>query len=672
MPLAALLAVIRRTTAASLIAILGALTAPAVDAQAQPAPAAGRAAPPAAGGESLNLPYTVPGGDGQQAWVIQRGGWLQQQGNMPVYAQGANVTVNNNGPGGNANRATIDKATGEIVVDGLQVGGLPLTRRIFVNKDEGYVRYIDVFRSRAPQEQQVSVTIQTSLNYGVNGGNVVNDPRKPDNAIGWVAPTGAGVSVAEVWAGKGSKVTPDVNWQQGNSFVQAVYKLTIPPNGQAAIVHLHATFASDEQAEQFTLGIREGKLLANVPPDVRKAIVNFRGGSSLFGDREILRGDESSDVIELRTGDSLRGTLVAEKFAVTTDFGRVELPAERVIGLLTSGAFRPRQLLITADGEMIGGTLEGDAIGIRLSSGQVTSVPLSQVARVGCRKRPGEPDESAAAPASRPMVSLRSGDRFAIEAPAEPMVVLTRFGTLALPPAKVASADLRSTETGVHVLTLTDGSRFGGLLQAQQMTLKLATTGQPVTLPTGAIAMLQLGREAATGDPAAGVEASPTATATLALVGGDVLVAPLAGQIRLDTLFDTLAINAGEVTSLAPIEGSGVDVQVTLWDQTVVSGQLRDGAVRCTLAGDLDVTVPLPLIEKYTQSSPRPSAATEEKIRALVADLGAEDFARREQAEAQLVALGRVVTPVLVELRPAQPLEAQQRIDSVVKKLAGR
>lgn len=620
--------------------------------------AAQRAAP---AGETVNLPYTVPGGDGQQTWIIQRGGWLQQQGNTPVYAQGANVTVNNNGPGGNANRAVIDKETGEVVIDGLQVGGIPLTRRVLVNREEGYVRYIDVFKSRSPQEQQVSVMLQTSLNYGVNGGSVVNDPRKADNAIGWVAPTGAGISVAEVFAGKGSKVTPDINWQPGNSFVQATYKLVIPPNGQAALVHLHATFPNDEAAEQFALGVRESKLLANVPADVRKAIVNFRAASSVFGDREILRGDESLDVIELRTGDTLRGTLVPARYAVATDFGRVELPSDRVIGLLTVGAFRPRQLLITVDGEIIGGALEGESIGLRLSSGQVTNVPLSQVARIGCRKRPGEPEEIP----PRAMVTLRSGDRFVIQPPTEPIVVLTRFGAVSLPATKVASADLRSTESGVHVLTLTDGSRFGGLVQAQQMTLTLATTGQPVTLSTGAIATLQLAGD--NGDPEA---ARPSASLTL--VGGDVLAAPLIGQIRLDTLFDTLTINAAEVTSLAPIEGSSVDVQVALWDQTSVSGQLRDGAVRCTLAGDLVVSVPLPLIEKYTQPNPRPSESTESRIRALVNDLAAEDFARREQAEAELVALGAVVAPVLSEMRASQPLEAQQRIDSVLKKIAGK
>lgn len=639
----------------------------------------------AGGGATVNLPHVVPGGDGQQ-WMIQRGGWLQQQGNMPVFAQAAMLNINGAGPQGNANRATQDKQSGELVIDGLQIGGLALTRRVLINREENYVRYIDVLRNRGGGEQVINLTLQTSLNFGVNGGNVVADPKKASANLGWVAATGAGPVVAEVWAGRGAKVTPDVNWQPGNSFVQAVYRLPIPADGQAAIMHLHALVPGEEAGEQFTLGIRESKLLANVPADVRKAIVNFRVGGSFMGDVEILRGD-ALDVVELRTGDQLRGTLRAPSYAIKSTFGRIELPAERVVGVVNTGAFRQRQLLVTGEGEMIGGTLQAESVAIQLSSGQTTSVPLSQVARVGYRKRPGEPEELAA---TRAMLWLRTGDRLGVDPPAEAIPVLTRFGSIRVPPEKLASADLRSTDSAVHVLTLTDGSRFGGLVQAEQLNLKLAATGQPVTVPVSWIAALQLATPTGDDDGAA---AAPEAVeggnaeseARLSLAGGDVLAGPIVGQVQLDTLFDTLTINADEVVRLAPVDadpsagppggsgGAGGDVQVTLWDQTVVSGQLRDGSVRCSLAGGaIEVTVPLPLVESYEQPNPRPSEAMVGRIRDLVGSLSADDFSVREQAEQQLVSLGRVVAPLLKEWRDAQPLEAQQRIDTILKQVQAK
>lgn len=633
-------------------------------------------APAVPAGVSVNLPHAIQGGDGQQ-WLIQRGGWLQQQGNMPVFAQAAMLNINGAGPQGNANRATVDKETGELIIEGLQIGGFGLTRRVLVNREENYVRYIDILRNRAGAGEQVAnLTLQTSLNFGVNGGTIVSDPKRADASLAWVASTGAGPVVTEVWAGRGAKITPDVNWQPGNSFVQAQFRLPIPADGQAALMHLHALVPGEDAGQQFALNLRENKLLANLPPEVRKAIVNFRSPASFLGDVEVLRGD-TLDVVELRTGDQLRGTLEAQTYAIRSAFGRIELPADKVVGVLNSGSFRPRQLLVTVEGEMIGGALESESVALRLSSGQVTRVPLSQVSRVGYRKRAGEPEELVPA---RAMLWLRSGDRLGVEPPEEPIPVLTRFGAVRVPAGKLASADLRSTESAVHVLTLTDGSRFGGLVQAEQLLVKLSTTGQPVTVPVGWIAALQLSPPAP--DDVPSPEASGAASeARLSLAGGDVLAGPITGQVQLDTLFDTLTINAEEIARLAPLADEpsggastgGGDVTVTLWDQTTVSGQLRESSVRCAIAGGaIEVAVPVPLVENYVQPTPRPSAAMVERVRAMVVDLNADDFARREHAESQLVALGRVVIPLLKEWRDAQPLEGQQRIDAILKQLAAR
>ena len=49
---------------------------------------------PAAGG-TVTLPYLVSESGGNQ-WRIFQGGWLQQQGNQPLYSQGAMLLINGN------------------------------------------------------------------------------------------------------------------------------------------------------------------------------------------------------------------------------------------------------------------------------------------------------------------------------------------------------------------------------------------------------------------------------------------------------------------------------------------------------------------------------------------------------------------------------------------------
>jgi hypothetical protein len=86
-----------------------------------------------------------------------------------------------------------------------------------------------------------------------------------------------------------------------------------------------------------------------------------------------------------------------------------------VIALLNVGAFRPRQLVVTTDGQIFGGSLKQETLELQLSSGQVTKIPLSQVTRMGYRKRPGEPEEWTF---EKPIVLMRSGERVAVRMPA--------------------------------------------------------------------------------------------------------------------------------------------------------------------------------------------------------------------------------------------------------------
>src|SRR5207248_7673649 len=125
---------------------------------------------------------------------------------------------------------------------------------------------------------------------------------------------------------------------------------------------------------------KSGKVMLTMPVEIRRIVVNFPASQSFIGEREVLRGN-MLDAIELRGGDTLNGTLQAKTYKLTTFYGPVELPSERVVGLINVGQYRPRQLIVTNEGEIFGGQLADQTIDLQLSSGQVTQVPLSQVAR---------------------------------------------------------------------------------------------------------------------------------------------------------------------------------------------------------------------------------------------------------------------------------------------------
>jgi hypothetical protein len=605
-----------------------------------------------------SLPYYASDKDGNQ-WMIQQGGWLQSRGNMPVYSQGAMLQINGAQPQQPNNQARWDEKTGDLVLENLQAGnGIQVTRRILVSRDgAGYVRYIDVFKNTTAQEQNLSIELQTNTNYGMQASQTVADPKKPDQNIGWVGQTGAGRCVVEVYSGAGAKRPIGINAQQGNNMVQAQLPLTVPARGEVAIMHLHATSMGPDQGTAFITGLKLNKLLANVPVELRKIIVNFPVGQMFIADREVLRG-ELFDVIELRGGDTLNGTLGEKSYKLATFYGPVELPAERVVGLINVGQVRPRQLVVTSEGEIFGGKLSKDSIDLQLSSGQTTQVPLSQVSRVGYRKRSGEPEEWAL---DKPMVVLRTGDRMVITLPAQNIDVLTRYGPLHLDPKAIAAVAFQTDEHGVHEIYMTDGSHFAGLASADQFALTLAASGQKITIPASAMARLQLSApDEPDNDDNAG---------RMSLANEDELVGTITGQLKLDTAFDTITVNGPEIRGLAHAKEAGLDVQITLWDGSKLSGQLQEPAVNCALSSGIVVKVPVPLIDSYTQPQPQPSAGMAERIKQTVALLSAEDWKTRDKAEADLVTMGQAVVAVLKQMRPSQPPEAQQRIDSVLKQV---
>lgn len=622
-------------------------------------------------GGNVNLPYNVTDSQGNQ-WNVYQGGWVQMQGNQPLFSQGGMLNINGNQPNMRNNSARLDEKTGELVFENMNAqNGFTVTRRVLIDKENCYVRYTDILKNNQAQEQTVAFQIQSNMNFGMDQTQNINDPRKKDNVIAFTCSNGNGKSVVEMLAGKGAKLTPTFNCQQGNTFVQGNMSIPVPGNKEVAVVHIHGIVNTADQAVQFVTQFRESKMLLTLSPELRKMVVNFTGGSGFIGDREILRGD-LFDVVEIRGGDTMRGTLKEPAYALQTFYGNINLPSSRVIGLINVGEYRPRQLLITSDGEIFGGKLGKDSVSLELTSGQTTQIPLSQVTRVGYRKRPDEAEEWAF---DKPFVSLRSGDRIAVEMPAQPIEVVTRYGPLKVDPKSIAGIAFQNEEHGVHDVTLTDGSKFAGLVSAPEFEMKLSGGGtagatqpsesqsvQTVHFPTSAIARIQFAK--------VGDDVDTDESATLKLANDDLLVGSLINELKLDTAFDTLSVKAGEIKKLSRARDGATDVQVTLWDSSVVSGQLQDPSLKCQLASGVTLSIPVALLDEYNQPQPQPAATIVEKIKATVGQLNADDWKARDRAEAELTSMGPIVVAVLKQMRPTQPPEAQQRIDQILVNVA--
>jgi hypothetical protein len=662
-----------------------------------PAPAhaqrrvAGGANPAAAAGpgQTVQLPYVMRDSVGC-TWDIQMDGSVGDGGN-DLYDGGGRLDVNNAVYQSPQAQARFDAATNELTMPPATLGGLTLTRRIAVNVAGGWCRWTEVLEN--PGNAPVRTTVH--LHWDLGSSNQQNRPVDDDKGKGLLGQAifDGQRGLAMLCAGHGAKVTSRYQMQQGSDQVEQYYDVEVPAKKMIAIAHFQALRPTIDAAAAFISQTKDKDLLEGLSKEVRRALVNFKRSDGLVvGDIELPRA-ELLDTVELKTGDQYRGQLKDPTFKLDTFHGPVELPIDRVIGMITVGAYRPSQLFITADGEIIGGTLIGDGgvgggLKFQLSGGQLVTLPLAAISKVGCRKRSGEPEEWRF---DKPMAYMRDGQRLAVDPPTNPIAVATLFGPVELKPEWIAAVVIQGEEQAVHQIRLRDGSRFNALVAGDGLTMKLRGASVPssagggpaspdgssspgaaadaVKFPLSALARVQL--VPAANPDEGGVDL--TEVPTLTLVNGDVLVGTVAGTLEVETGFDVLKLNGPEIRGVRraePPEGQRAlptEVSVTMWDGAVVSGRMKGDGLTFAPASGVAVTIAAAQLTRYAHPSPTPPPPMVETIRGIVAELSNPDFKARERATAQLRSIGQAAAGVLKASRDAQPAEAQKIIDTILK-----
>lgn len=256
---------------------------------------------------------------------------------------------------------------------------------------------------------------------------------------------------------------------------------------------------------------------------------------------------------------------------------------------------------------------------------------------------------------------MSSGDRVGVQMPTGPITVVTRYGQLQLAPEVLSSIAFSSEDSGVHTITLTDGSKFSGLVTAAQFEMKLSNSGREQTVKFPVSAMNRLVIKTRPDDKDDGAPA-------LLLKKDDLLVATLQGELKFDTGFALITMNGSEIKAMSHPKENAADVSVTTADGTVFSGQLQDQEIACHLSSGIDLRVPVALVQSYSNPQSQAPSMMVDRIKAIVADLNADDYKQRDAAEQQLMKIPGVAG-TLKALRDKQTPEAQQRIDVVLKEL---
>jgi hypothetical protein len=606
-------------------------------------------------GQMVQLPFVMRD-DFNSNWDIQYDGSIGDGGN-DLYDGGGRLFLNNQfqyqSPNG---QATLDATRNEVTLAAMQMMGLNVSRKICVLPRLGLIRFTEVFENPTANAIRVQARIYFNMGGSVQQAVPLVDPKRKE-PIGFAIGDGNNAA-AMIAAGRGSKILPRFQYQQNNDNVDIFFDVEVPAKKTVAIVHAQLRRPTAGQCAEAWAGLKDKTLLADVPKELRRKIVNFPGGDLFIGELEILRG-EALDIVELRGGDSYRGDLKVKQFNLATLYGPVQIPVEKVLGLINTGTYRPVSLVVTVDGDVFSGRLDIDRIPLQLTSGQMTMIPLAGVTRIGYRRRAGEPEEWNY---ERPTAFMRSGERVRIRLPGNDLNLATPSGPIRLSPTFISSIAFEGEENTVPIVHLVDGSKISALLGASSFEMSVVGLGseQSVRMPSAALTRFYFAPEAETD------HLSPSLT----LANGDALVGTIGGTLSLMTPNDTLHIEGPQIKKLVQGSAGGNEVQITLWDDSTISGRLSDAHLSCTLRCGLAVSIPVALVEQYVQPMPIPSKPMVERIRQIARDLDNEDWRLRDRAQRQIMTIGPSVMSVLRQIQPSAPPEASQRIELMLHRLA--
>lgn len=280
------------------------------------------------------------------------------------------------------------------------------------------------------------------------------------------------------------------------------------------------------------------------------------------------------DLVRLKDGSVMTGTIVNDKYVLSGAFGKVTIPAGHVVGFVATRTKAPQVRLVLTDGQVISGTLRDQFVRIKLSANPPLKIPPADVAECGYRISAGKP---AALRISGPTVSLVGGDRLIWTGGLDKLVLKTPYATINLPAKSIAGlvSTGRYKKPPTHRVRLTNGSTMSGTLAAGKVTLVLQL-GPKITIE--ARELLRVSRPSKT--------VSPAGAATVKMCNGDRLLAkPGVGTLRIKTEFGEAKIKLGNVRTMTFDPKKPRQVVVAMSDGTTLRGQLAEQILTFAITG---------------------------------------------------------------------------------------
>jgi hypothetical protein len=548
------------------------------------------------GSQRTSFTWEVSDASGSR-WDIQYNGQVGN-GTNSAYSSGMMLSVNGSQFSWGSEGIQGDDRR-EVQVGPWQNGTIRVWRRIAVPAKGGFCRWIDLFENSSSSPQTAKVRYQIYA----GGGNMVVQSTLGKEQVGegdWGfltgdAPTaGSGRPVlAHVFADKGSKVMPKVQAPRNNNVISYDFDLTVPAGKTVALCLYESQQKSVTEAQEFLKKFRPGADLQGISPELRKIILNVHGGVFTVGSLEMNRDDKLDLAVLRDSGNELLGTILDTHYVVETSYGKLDLPAERVVGLVAPPEAEGLLQIALTDGQVVAGKLLSEPLRLKLESGSEMSLPAAKISTLAYRISPQRPEQIALA---HPTLLVRSGQRLYFKPADVSYAFLTETGQIDLRPEDLSAIYMDTPEGGLHRAAFRNGSVLAGLLVQKDLKAVLEL-GPTFAAPASSVTQFVFPGEAA----------STADLAEATLRNEDVLRGRIAqDSFTVKTRFGDVKVDRADLAELKLSEGTMDRVELKLHNGTAVTGQFVDPKIRFKIEPGPEVPLFIGHVVRITCPKPPP------------------------------------------------------------------
>jgi hypothetical protein len=565
-----------------------------------------------------------------------------------LYVQGNNFHF--------GNQARRNAAGDEIECGPWSHNGLKIYRRVKVFKDDGVARWLDIYENPGGNDITVDVRLQSHINYGIQALHTSSGDGTWDEedfaAVIDVQRRNNTPSVLHVMCGPKSKLRPTV--QQQNNVLQTNYRLTIPAGETAIIAHFAVQNHSTSDLRKMMKDFKPSAYLGDLKSAVRKMIVNVRFGGLDFIE---LNRSGKADLVMLRSGDPVFGTVTNTEFVIDSAFGPLTLPTDRLIGMAAKPNVRGVFQAVLADGQLVCGTLAEQTVELTVPAAGKQSIPFSDIQEWSFQITSKRPDEI---PFNGPQLVMRTGDHLAFNADSVDLKLRTRSGTVPLDADALLSIDLDNPAQAVHRVKFLNGSILAGIVEPPSFDVEL-TLNAKRTLQRNNVAQILYATE----------ESRPTPLTRIDLNNGDQLYGRLAEEsLQINGKYGPVSVKPANMLSLQTVPTQSGWVRLTMWNGSVLLGELGQETLKFVIDPGPTISIDAAQLIAIARPDAMPPEDIRKKVDELIGRLAAESFEDRQKAQKELVDMGPSILPLLKDNLGGNDPEVRRRLEEIVESLS--